>query len=223
MTTPALSRGRVLVCTLACALLSACSDKAANATTSSVDAEDAPRKSASSSTSAAASATSSAVASAAPVAPPTPVDLARQTWSEGGETLPLTTTDLSKRCLLKGVTMVLPEKVAITPLMGSRGCVVRPWGEKGPYIFVVNDELNFSLPPKSEIKGIKRVIEETADSWLIEDEDAKNGFAGRVTRKLGDHTVWCNVNANGKANGEVIARGLVSLCSTIAYTAPAKK
>ena len=154
MTTPALSRGCVLLCTLACALLSACSDKAANATTSSAEEDEAPRKRTTAAASAATSAAPSAAASSTPNAAPTPVDLARQTWSEGGETLALTTTDLSKRCLLKGVTMVLPEKVSITPLMGSRGCVVRPWGEKGPYIFVVNDELNFSLPPKEQIKGM---------------------------------------------------------------------
>lgn len=167
----------------------------------------------------------SAAVSAAPPAPPaapSPVDLGAMTWTEAGTTLTLSMQDLSKRCLLKGVSMVLPDKAQIRPMIGSRGCSIRAFGDDGPYIFIINDELNGKMPPKEEMKGIKRTIEETADSWLIEDENPKTGFAGRVTRKLGDHVTWCTGNANGKPNGEQIARGLVKLCSTITYTAPAK-
>lgn len=157
----------------------------------------------------------------APTAAPSPVDLGAMTWTEGGRKLPMSMQDLSKPCLLKGVSMVLPDKAEIRPMIGSRGCSIRAFGEDGPYIFIINDELNAKMPPKAEMKGIKRTIEETPDSWLIEDENPKTGFAGRVTRKLGDHVTWCTGNANGKPNGEQIARGLVKLCSTMT-TAPAK-
>lgn len=175
--------------------------------------------------SAAARSAARSAAAAAPLSPPpspSPVDLSKKVWTDGGASLSLATKDLSKVCLLKGVSMLLPEKAKITMLMGSRGCVIRPWGEDGPYIFVVNDELNFTLKPKADLKGIKRTVEETADSWLVEDDDPKTGFAGRVTRRLGDRVHWCNVNAHGKPNGEQIARGLVKLCSTMAYAAPSR-
>jgi hypothetical protein len=169
------------------------------------------------------SSTASASASAAATAGgPSPVDLSAKKWVDGATTLELETKDLSKTCLLKGISLMLPAQAKIKPLMGTRGCTVYPFGDDGPYLFIVNDELNFKLKPKEELKGVKRVVEETADSWLIEDENPKTGFAGRVTRKLGDRTVWCAGNTNGKPNGEQIGRGLVKLCSTIAYTAPAK-
>lgn len=181
-----------------------------------------PKAKSSGSAASSAGAAASSAAPAAPPAPPSPVDLDKKVWNDGKTTLALEQRDLSKVCLLKGVSMMVPEKSSIKPLMGSRGCVIRPFGEDGPYLFVVNDELNFKMKPKEELKGIKRVVEETPDSWVIEDQDAKSGFASRVTKKFGDHVHWCNGNTNGKPDGEAIARGLVKLCGTMTYTAPAK-
>jgi hypothetical protein len=161
-------------------------------------------------------------APSAPPPPPSPVDLEAMTWTDGATKLTLGIQDLSKPCLLKGVSMVLPDKAEIRPMIGSRGCTIRAFGDDGPYIFIANDELNGKMPSKEEMKGVKRTIEQTPDSWLIEVEDKKTQFAGRVTKKLGDHVTWCTGNANGKPNGEQIARGLVKLCSTITFAAPTK-
>jgi hypothetical protein len=198
-----------------------CPAKEGNATASSASADASSPTNANPTAPASSSAPSSA-APAAPPAAPSPVDLEAMTWTEGDTTLTLSMQDLSKRCLLKGVSMVLPDKAQIRPMIGSRGCSIRAFGDDGPYIFIINDELNGKMPPKEELKGIKRTIEETADSWLIEDENPKTRFAGRATRKLGEHQTWCTGNANGKPNGEPIARGLVKLCATMTYTPPAK-
>lgn len=212
---------RALTFTLTSLLsVAACSNaREGEASASQASSDAAPAR-----TSAAGASSASSAPSAAPVPaePPSPVDLTAKTWSHAGTTMPLATLDLSKKCLLKGVSIVAPEKVKITPLMGSRGCVLRPWGEDDPYIFIVNDELNMKLAPREELTGVKRLVEEAGDAWLIESTDPKTGFAGRVTRKLGDRVVWCNANSNGKPDGEVITRGLVKLCSTISFAAPSK-
>lgn len=199
-------------------LLSACPAKQGAGEGSSAKESASPKASGSAATSAGAAASSTAPK--APPPPPSPVDLDKKVWSDGKTTLALEQKDLSKSCLLKGVSMMVPEKASIKPLMGSRGCVIRPFGEDGPYLFVVNDELNFKMTPREEMKGIKRVVEETADSWLVESDDAKTGFVSRVTKKLGDHVHWCTGNSNGKPEGEQIARGFLKLCGTMTYTAP---
>ena len=203
-------------------LLPGCPAKEGVAEPSGSAEESASPKKSKASASGASSASAAASAAAPPPAPPSPVDLDKKTWSDGKNTLALEQRDLSKVCLLKGVSMMVPEKSSIKPLMGSRGCVIRPFGEDGPYLFVVNDELNFKMKPREEMKGIKRLVEETPDSWLVESDDAKSGFASRVTKKFGDHVHWCNGNTNGKPDGELIGRGFVKLCSTMTYTAPAK-
>lgn len=167
------------------------------------------------------SADGSAVVPAAAPAPkelPSPVDLSTMTWKEGEATRALVETDLTKRCLIKGMKITLPEGAPLSPLMGTRGCVSRAWGgEKGPYLFLVSDELPVKMPPRDEIKGIKRVVEETDNSWLAEYDD-KTGYAGRFTTKIGKRTYYCVANGNGVASLEVV-RGMMKLCGTLSEVA----
>jgi hypothetical protein len=164
--------------------------------------------------------TASAIASAAPPEPPSPVDLQKKTWTQGGKTVELVMTDLSNSCVMAGVSLLLPKSAPMNPLMESRGCVIRAWGgDTGPYIFIINDELS-KLKEKSELKGIKRFFEETPETFLAEDDDAKVGFFGMRSFKAGARTYHCQGVSAGAEHGDEIVRGMLKLCSTMTVVSP---
>jgi hypothetical protein len=129
-------------------------------------------------------------------------------------------TDLSQRCVMPGVSLLLPEKAPMNPLMESRGCVIRAFGgENGPYLVVINDELS-KLKEKNELQGIKRSFEETPETFLAEDDDAKVGFFGMRSFKAGARTYHCQGVSAGAEHGDEIVRGMMKLCSTMTVTPP---
>lgn len=156
-------------------------------------------------------------ASSAPAPPPKPpsaVDLEKMTWTEGGEIRPLVRTDLAKRCFVKDAEVVLIEGASITPLMGQRGCVVRPWGEKGAWIGILTDEIPVKMRALDDMEGVGKVLERTDESWLAEaQEDAGTTFHGRLHRKMGKRTFYCFVS--GADKDLPAARGLLELCTTL--------
>lgn len=166
------------------------------------------------------------VASSAPPAPPppppSPADMEKKTWTFEGKTTPLVLTDLTK-CFIKDVQLWLPEGAKLTATMESRGCVVRPAGEEGPYMIVLSDEIPFDMTPKDKLAPkTKRFFEETPDGFMAEPNDEKDPTYSRVERKIGARRLWCIGQPNKSKPAEEIARGFYKLCQTIEAVPPKK-
>lgn len=198
----------------------ACGNSAA--TTGSASASGGPTTSAALAKSSAGVASVASSAPPPPPPPPSPADMAKKTWTYEGKTTPLVMTDLTK-CFVKDVELLLPEGAKLTPLMESRGCVVRPHGEEGPYIMVISDEIPIDMPPKEKVaEKMKRLFEETPDGFMAEPKDANEVTFSRVQRKIGKHQMWCVGQPNKAKPSEEIARGFYQLCQTIEAVPPKK-
>lgn len=162
-----------------------------------------------------ASVASSAAPPPPPPPPPSPADMEKKTWTFEGKVTPLVLTDLTS-CYIKNVQLWLPEKAKTTPTMESRGCVVRPHGEEGPYMIVLSDEIPFDMPSKEKLtQKTKRFFEEVPDGFMAEPNEPKDPTYSRVERKIGERRIWCIGQPNKSKPAEEIARGFFKLCQTI--------
>ncbi len=167
-------------------------------------------------------AASAAVASAKPKKAPSAADLSKMTWTVGDKSQALETINMKKRCFLKNLQVVLPEKASIQPLMGQRGCLIRPWGKDGAYFALLSDEIKTTYvsmeATKKASKSLERYIVETEDSYLAKSKKKDPHYFGSVERKVGKHTIHCLVKVPSADHDLEVARGMLELCTTMTTT-----